>query len=109
MIIHDLQGNTQKVFKGPQYSTDVDKDATYFPTATFAGDYIVCTYSGDKTGKNFYGHYLVVFDKDGNYKGSYDTGATVRNVQYNPARDELILRMDGDIMFGLLPMKELGL
>ncbi len=107
VIIYDFDGNVINRFEGPLYSSDVNRDATYFTGAVFAGDYLLCSYSGDTTGKEYFGPYIVVFDKKGDYMKTLDLGRKIINMSYSPAKGRLLIGFDDEMQFGELSLSEI--
>ena len=110
MTICTLDGDLKYNIYGPNWNESVDSNRiTYYEQPAFCGDRIFVLYLGGNTanddGTN--GNYptkLQVFDLDGNYLNTLETGYNIISILYDEDNNRLILNMDDEIQFGYLDL-----
>ncbi|MDE6188551.1 MAG: TolB-like 6-bladed beta-propeller domain-containing protein [Duncaniella sp.] len=104
LIVYDFDGNIVARYEGSEYTDDINRSTTYFTDVEFVDDFILCAYSGDTTGKNYYGSLIKVFDSSGIPVKTFDSGRKIMDFSYNPADRSLLLTFDDEMQFGKLPL-----
>ena len=99
IVIYDDKGNPVKEVKGQNYLPEADNMMSYFTGATVTDRHILAAYSGKNARKHFYGNYIVVFDLDGNYITTLDTGVPIIGMAYSPTNRNLYISTPDSIQF----------
>lgn len=107
LLLYNLDGELITNIKGPEFSMEVDRKNTFFTGVVFADNFIICPFSGDKTGKEFYGKYLVIFDDLGKYIKTLDLGKKIISLCYNPIRNSVYFTFDDETQFGELSLSDM--
>lgn len=104
ITICDLDGNLKYNIYGPQWTSDKSQNGYYWD-AEFCKDKIIAVYSGEdyRTTSSFPTKFLV-FDLNGNYLKTIETGYNIFRFCYDPENNRLILCMNDDIQFGYLDL-----
>ena len=109
LTICNLDGDLKYNIYGPNWDTETHgKD--YYGHVEFCGNRIVALYSGEKSftkeGKTFLPTKFIIFDLEGNYLKTLETGYQIVRFCYDKDNHRIILSMDDDIQFGYLDMEE---
>lgn len=104
MTICDLDGNLRYNIYGPNWETETHgKD--YFGDVHFCDNKIVVCYSGEKgfrDGKSTYPTKFMVFDLEGNYLKTLETGYPIIRFCYDKENERLIMSLDNEMQFAYL-------
>lgn len=107
IILYDFNGVIQTRIEGPSFSTELNRDRTYYTNVKFAGNYILCAYSGDTSGMNYYGTFIKIFSSKGKLIKTLDLKKKIVDMSYNPLKISLFLVLDDEIQFGELPLSNI--
>lgn len=105
--IYDIEGEKIRDIQGPRYDSEsVVKGVRFFTHITTSGDNIFALYSGsDDRDTNVYGRYIHVYDLDGNYKKTLDTGTLIGHIGYDENSNRLIMICeDSDIQLACIDL-----
>ena len=107
MTLCTLDGDLICNIYGP-FRSDTKNRIYNYSKAVFCGDKIYAAYSGvkpfDEQGKSILPTKLLVFDMQGNYIHTLETGLNISDLCYDPANNRLLLSLDDDVQFGYLPL-----
>ena len=109
LTIYDFDGNKLKEIPGPEYNNDeIDKQKIYFRQVVVTQDNILALYSGSDDRKiNAYGRYIQVYDIDGNYIKTLDSGKLISSMDYDKNTGRLLMRFnDPDIQLGYVDLNK---
>jgi len=109
MTICNLDGDLKYNIYGPDWDTETHgKD--YYGPVQFCNNRIVALYSGEKSftkdAKFNYPTKFMIFDLDGNYLKTLETGYQIIRFCYDKDNSRIIMSMNDDIQFGYLDMEE---
>jgi hypothetical protein len=109
MTICNLNGDLVYNVYGPDWSDDSGRgDNYYYSHVVFCGDKIYAKYLGERllreNGQVNRATQLLVFDLQGNYINTLDTGLGIRSFCYDKENNRLLLSLNDDIQFGYLPL-----
>lgn len=106
MTICDLDGDLKYNIYGPMWDNEPSRIRYYATFPVFCGDKIIVGYSGkDNRAEESYPTKLIVFDLDGNYLRTLETGYKISAFCYDPENTRLFLCMNDDIQFGYLEVE----
>ena len=109
MTICSLNGDLKYNIYGPNWDTETHGINHYGPVV-FCGNRIVALYSGEKSftkeGRSNWPTNFLIFDLEGNYLKTLETGYKIARFCYDRDNNRILLSMDDDIQFGYLDMKE---
>jgi hypothetical protein len=108
MTICNLDGHFICNICGPDWSEDVKPAYNYYCKAVFCADRIYTSYLGEngineKMQSNLPAK-LHVFDLDGNYIHTLETGLHISDFCYDRDNNRLIMCFNDDVQFGYLPL-----
>ena len=110
MTICSLEGDLKYNIYGPAWNKKVTNRILYYNGVRFCGDKIVASYSG---GANFtdekYPTKFEVFDIDGNYLCTLETGYKIVDFCYDEDYDRIIMNLNDEIQFAYLDLKDVKL
>lgn len=105
MTICDLDGNLKYNIYGPHWSTKVTNRVHYYGNVTICGDKIVALYSGgDNSNDDYYPTKLLVFNKEGDYIKTLDTGYKIIDFCYDRDNNRIIMSLNDEIQFAYLDL-----
>ncbi|GHV50623.1 hypothetical protein FACS1894181_11400 [Bacteroidia bacterium] len=110
MTICTLDGDLKYNIYGPGWNENRNTNGiTYYTDPIFYGDRIFALYSGGDTYTEDGQHVnfptkFHIFDLDGNYLKTLETGYEITGFCYDKENNRLILDMDDDIQFGYLDL-----
>ncbi|MDE6859004.1 MAG: TolB-like 6-bladed beta-propeller domain-containing protein [Duncaniella sp.] len=109
LTIYDFEGNKLRTIPGPEYKNDgIDKKKIYFRQIVVTPELILASYSGsddDKT--NYYGRTVQVYDIDGNYIKTLDSGKLISHMNYDKNTGRLLMIFnDPDIQLGYVDLNK---
>lgn len=108
LTICSLDGTPRCDIYGPRWDPAPSDDRFYFGDAVFCRDRILVPYSGRKYDSEAWRPTLIlVFDTDGNYMKTLDTGYKLSRLCYDERSDRLLLTMDDAVQFAYYDLKEL--
>ncbi|WP_287619365.1 6-bladed beta-propeller [Parabacteroides sp.] len=109
MTICDLDGNLKYNIYGPNWDTEIHgKD--YFGDVHFCNDKIVACYSGEqgfRDGKSTYPTKFMLFDLDGNYLKTLETGYPIIRFCYDKDNNRIIMSLNDAMQFAYLDLGKL--
>lgn len=109
MTICSLDGNLKYNIYGPNWDTETHGISHYGPVL-FCNNRIVALYSGDKRftkeGRASKPTKFIIFDLEGNYLKTLETGYQIVDFCYDKDNHRIIMSMDDDIQFAYLDMEE---
>lgn len=104
MTICDLDGNLKYNIYGPRWEKEITQ-IQYYGQPVFCGNKIIASYSGgDHRTDAYYPSKLQVFDLNGNYIQTLETGYKISSLCYDKENNRLIMCMDDDIQFASLDL-----
>jgi hypothetical protein len=107
MTICTLEGRLICNIYGPDWSNDSKRNA-YYSKVVFCGDKIYATYLGERSfnqqRQSNLPLQLIVFDLNGNYIHTLDTGLRISDFCYDKESRRLLLSFNDDIQFGYLDL-----
>lgn len=110
MTICSLDGNLKYNIYGPNWDTRTH-GKNHFGPAKFCKDRIVALYSGEKSftkdRRTISPTKFMVFDLEGNYLKTLETGYQIARFCYDKDNHRIIMSMDDDMQFGYLDVGEL--
>ena len=110
MTICSLDGDLKYNIYGPNWDTETHGIRHYGPVA-FCNNRIIALYSGNKSftkdGKTNYGTKFMIFDLEGNYLKTLETGYQIAMFCYDKDNNRIIMSMDDDIQFAYLDLGDL--
>ena len=108
MTICSLDGNLKFNIYGPDWDDDIT-DKSYYSVVTFCDNKIIALYSGEKRflndGRLAPKSRFLVFDINGNYLKTLETGFNISEICFDEENNRLILSMDEEMQFGYLDLK----
>lgn len=113
MTIGTLEGEFKCNVYGPVWTTETSNRDLYYEKVAFCRNKIVASYlagerlTQQKKGeiKSNYPDKFLIFDLEGNYLQTLETGYSIKNFCYDEENNRLILALDDDSQFGYLDMK----
>jgi hypothetical protein len=103
----NLNGEVKCNIFGPNYNKNGD-GKKYFTKITFCNNVIIAAYSGIDWGEDDAPRQLVVFDIDGNYLKTLDTGYRIVDYCFDKKHNRLLLSLnDVEIQFAELKLDDL--
>lgn len=110
MTICSLDGDLKYNIYGPNWDTRTH-GIDHFGPVKFCKDRIVALYSGEKSftkdGKTISPTKFIIFDLEGNYLKTLETGYQIARFCYDKDNHRIIMSMDDDIQFGYLDLGDL--
>ena len=109
MTICNLDGTLKYNVYGTEWSTETH-GIDYYGPVVFCNNRIVALYSGNKSftnGKTNYPTKFVVFDLDGNYLKTLETGYPVIRFCYDKDNNRILMSLNADIQFAYLDVGDL--
>jgi hypothetical protein len=110
MTLCTLDGDLICNIYGPGWKND-DRRTKYYQNVVFCGDKIYASYSGgkpfDEQMRSIQGTKIIVFDMQGNYIHTLETGLHISDFCYDGDNNRLLLSQyagDNDIQFAYLPL-----
>lgn len=115
MSIFDFNGKLIYNVYGPDWNTS-DKDNDYYRKPLFCKNHIVVLFSGEsslvrddvKGIKSNLPTQFLLFDLDGNYQQTIETGYRISDFCYDKDNDRIIINCDDDIQFGYFNVPEIS-
>jgi hypothetical protein len=110
MTLCSLEGDLICNIYGPLWSEDSKRNSNlyFYQKALFCGDNIYALYLGgnsfNEKGQSNLATKLLVFDLQGNYIHTLETGLNISDLCYDPANNRLLLSLNDDVQFGYLPL-----
>ncbi|MDR1913310.1 MAG: 6-bladed beta-propeller [Clostridiales bacterium] len=111
MTICNLDGDLICNIYGPDWIDGSEREGVYYSYyggMIFCGDKIYAAYSGERSitekGQASWPTKLLVFDLQGNYIQTLETGLHISNFCYDKENNRIILSLNDDIQFGYLPL-----
>lgn len=102
MSICTLDGKLKCNVYGPQWTYDRTSNVYYNLHVGFCGDKILAFYSGGDYDKEYYPTKIQVFDVEGNYLKTLETGYNLISFCYDKDNNRIILNMNDEILTGYL-------
>ncbi len=109
MTICDLDGNLKWNIYGEDWDGADTRGKSYYRDIEFCGDKIIALYSGGEdysreTGERLISGTLLVFNLNGDYQKTLETGLRITETCYDSENNRLILTCDDEIQFGYLDL-----
>lgn len=106
MTICNLDGTLKYNVYGPNWNDSKSNKIHYNMDVCIGGDKIYALYSGaNQNSRDYYPTKILVYDVNGNYLKTLDTGYRILNFCYDEEHHRLILHADDDIQFGYLDLE----
>ena len=106
MIICNLDGSLRYNVYGPDWKDEKTNTCHYNMDVRIGGDKIYALYSGeDHRSLEFYPSKIVVFDCEGNYIKTLETGYHILHFCYDKENHRLILYTNDEMQFGYLDLE----
>jgi hypothetical protein len=115
MTLCDLDGNLKYNIYGPGWSNPESRRITYYGDASFCGNRIIVLFSGKnsfskETGTRFiFPTKFLVFDLDGNYLQTLETGFPIIKFCYDSENNRMIMSLDDEMQFAYLDLDEISM
>ena len=110
MTICSLDGELKYNIYGPNWDTETH-GKNYYNNVKFCKDRIVTTYSGERgvtaDRKPIYATKFQVFDLEGNYLKTLETGYPIINYCYDKDNHRILMSLNEDMQFAYLDLGEL--
>lgn len=109
MTIYDLNGNLKCNIYGPNWNSNPSKRLSYYTNIAFCKNKILTTYSsGDEITENNHPTKFLIFDINGNYIKTLETGYKICNFCYDEDNNRIIMNLDDEkIQFAYLDIEGL--
>lgn len=107
MTICSLAGDLRYNIYGKEYNTKVSDEKFYYGGIAFCGDRIIASYSGQNTfsqNKVNYPTQLLVFDLNGDYLRTLETGYEIADFCCDIDNRRVILVVNEEIQFAYLDL-----
>ncbi|MDR1913311.1 MAG: TolB-like 6-bladed beta-propeller domain-containing protein [Clostridiales bacterium] len=112
MTICTLEGDLICNVYGPDWNDGSEKAGdyyyTYYGRSIFCGDKIYAAYLGERSiteeGQSNLATKILVFDLQGNYIQTLETGLHISNFCYDKGNNRLLLSLNDEIQFAYLPL-----
>ena len=109
MTICDLSGKLLYNIYGPEWDKTESKKTLYYNSVIFCGNKIITSYSGkDNFSKDYLPTKLIVFNANGDYIQTLETGYKISDFCYDEEHDRIIMNLDDVIQFGYIDLKDLN-
>lgn len=106
MTICNLDGDLICNIYGPDWTAD-SSDISHYWNVNVCGDKIIASYSGgDHRTEAYYPTKFLVFNLNGDYLKTLETGYRIVRFCYDEDNNRIIMCMDDDIQFGYLDLNE---
>ncbi len=109
IIISDLEGNLKHVLKGSQFNSEFQGKGFFEEDIEICGDKIILTYLGIRSWENRSKlnrpTKLIVFDIEGNYITTLETGLALHEFTYDEENNRLILVANDEMQFSYLDLE----
>ena len=106
MTICNLDGDLICNIYGPDWTAD-SSDISHYWNVNVCGDKIIASYSGgDHRTEAYYPTKFLVFNLNGDYLKTLETGYRIARFCYDEDNNRIIMCMDDDIQFGYLDLNE---
>lgn len=106
ITICNLDGSLKCNIYGPNWDEDITETCHYNMDVRTCGDKIFALYSGaDYRSREYYPSQIMIFDTDGKYIKTLETGYHLQHFCYDKDNDRIILYTDDEIQFGYLDLK----
>lgn len=109
MTILDLDGNLKYNVYGPDWNNEMTNRRDFFKDVVIAGDKIIAStaFGGAHTSKETLTTAFLVFDLQGNYLHTLETGSDILGFCYDKDNNRLIICFDAEIQYGYLDLSQL--
>jgi len=109
MTICDFSGKLRYNIYGPNWDSEESKKIYYYSGVKFCGNKIIALYSGNEnSSKNYLPTKLIVFNTNGDYIQTLETGYKIVDFCYDKENDRILMTFDDIIQFGYLDLKGLN-
>ena len=106
MTICDFNGNLKCNIYGPKWVNEKTQTQHYSLGVEFCGDKILALYSGgDHRTDAYYPTKFLVFDLNGNYLKTLETGYMITDFCYDKENNRLIINLNDEIQFAYLDLE----
>lgn len=109
ITIWSLDGELKYNIYGPYWETETH-GMDYFGPVEFCNNKIVVLYTGEKgfkDGKSTSSTKFMIFDLEGNYLKTLETGYSIKHFCYDKDNNRIVMNMDDDMQFTYLDMNGL--
>lgn len=105
MTICSLDGDLKCNIYGPRWDKEKSTKFLHYGGVTFANDKIIASYSGkDQRLKDYQPTSFIIFNKDGDYLKTIDTGCKIDYFCYDKDNNRIILVLNDSIQFAYLDL-----
>ncbi len=106
MTICDFNGKLKCNIYGPKWDSEITQTQHYTLGVAFCGDKILALYSGgDHRTDAYYPTKFLVFDLNGNYLKTLETGYMITDFCYDKDNNRLIINFNDEIQFAYLNLE----
>lgn len=109
MLIYDFNGNLLRKVKGPHYGNNPDKHTAYFNKSVVTPRYILASYSGGPRNTEYFGTKLHIFNHQGDYIKTFETGRTIIDFGFHEKTNRLFFVFNDEMQFGILDLDNMSL
>ena len=108
MTICSLDGDLKYNIYGSRWDKKRSNKFLHYGGVTFAGDKIIASYSGkDQTLKDYQPTSFIIFNKDGDYLKTIETGYKIDDFCYDKDNNRIIMVLNDNIQFAYLELNNI--
>lgn len=106
MTICTLDGELKCNIYGSKWNSEKTNSVRHYSDVVFCKDKIVASYScgRDNFGNNFWPTQFLVFDKNGDYLQTWETGYNISDFCYDKENNRIIMSLEDEIQFAYLEL-----
>ena len=104
--LYDLDGNVKKRIKGPEFTSEPNKQMSYNTLMGCTDKYLLTVYCGKPTREQHNGNKLIVNDFDGNYIATLNIGEPIIYMKYHAPTGKLYMVLKDDRQFVTLDINK---
>lgn len=109
ITICDFNGNLLYNIYGPQWNSKKTNKVLYYSNIVFGKNNIIASssFGRDNFSKDFYPTSLIIFNKDGDYIKTLETGYKIEDFCYDKDNNRVIMCLNDDIQFAYFELDDL--
>ena len=104
--LYDLDGNVKKRIKGPEFTSEPNKQMSYNTLMGCTDKYLLTVYCGKPTREQHNGNKLIVNDFDGNYIATLNIDEPIIDMKYHAPTGKLYMVLKDDRQFVTLDINK---